>query len=352
MITCSFIGHKKIYDGLLYEKLLRTVNRIVQQDDEIDFLFSRNGAFYNLCLKAALHVKQRYPQKKITLTLVINESKSKTLIEPLRQGNTYIPLCVVDKIIAVSVQTQASNADNITDCKKIDYWIIQQSTHLISYIYPAFHYNTENQLYMYAQNRNLTILDITTAATARKIAKNINIALEPEKNVYQEDAQEQIPSPICGIFALGAAAEGSLASFEKAVSFLVDTYHVYHFYIAFEYCFSPYMNVLQKLAKMYKLHFTAITRYEPMPNEQWISLSAQFCPPCHSVKNIDTQVKRIEAKKSRTIKAIIDQSDFCICNLSGHPIEENLRRYIAKAKTAVSLDISKKHTEIQSAVIE
>ena len=62
MVTCSFLGHSRIYDVGLYSGILKAVGRVVKQDAEIEFLFDRQTQFHSLCLCAVLETRQRNPE--------------------------------------------------------------------------------------------------------------------------------------------------------------------------------------------------------------------------------------------------------------------------------------------------
>ena len=71
MFVCTFLGHKEVYDKDIYEKLARAVYGLVEEHDEAEFLFYNQGTFYDLCLAAVLEARQRFPQKRISITWVV-----------------------------------------------------------------------------------------------------------------------------------------------------------------------------------------------------------------------------------------------------------------------------------------
>lgn len=126
--------------------------------------------------------------------------------------------------------------------------------------------------------------------------------------------------------------------------FLMDRYDIAQFNVASEYCHSRYMNVLQRLLESYpnrKIQITAITRYPDMPKEEWEHAASRFIPPCDTVQNIDPHTRNVYAKILRMTKAMMDQSDFCICSLSQDTFSDSIKKYMSKVKGTKVFDLSK-----------
>ena len=150
---------------------------------------------------------------------------------------------------------------------------------------------------------------------------------------------EKPPEPAaCSIFSLGPLTCTSMLRLEEKAAFLIETHHIRRFYLVDSYCQNGYGTVLEHLAKKAELELVGVTCYSGVPAEWHEQKSRELVPPCHRVENIDTGTKVVRAKYLRRIKAMIDRSDFCICNLSGNPLAPNIQTYAAK-KNRVLLDI-------------
>lgn len=164
MATCTFLGHKEVHDKDIYEKLARAVYGLVEEHDEAEFLFYNQGTFYDLCLAAVLEARQRFPQKRISITWVVPAEERERFAADLAGGRGNLPPCVADRVAA----PPPVSGSPVTAHKKIERWTIQQSTHLISYLYFAF-CAPENRQYFYARAAGLTVLDMTSPETAARI---------------------------------------------------------------------------------------------------------------------------------------------------------------------------------------
>lgn len=186
-------------------------------------------------------------------------------------------------------------------------------------------------------------------STVRNISKCACRNLKRSTAVRLQHMLRQTSQPpvVCSIFAMGTATCETLSSFEQAALFLIKTYYVTQFHVASEYCYSEYMSVLNRISQSYphrNIQITAITHYPEITTDDWRNISSRFIPPCHSVKNINTHAKRIRAKVLRTTKAMIEQSDFCICNLFQDSLAENIKKHLSKVKGTKVFDISKTFT--------
>ena len=262
MAICTFLGHRDIYEKGLYTRLSEVMREIVLQNKEVEFLFCSSGPFYDLCLAAALEVKQRFPEKSITITWVVNADERELFVKNLTQYEARIPTCMIDKVISPSLPTSLSEPDCIVAHKRVMRWAIQQSTHLISYLYFAF-CETENRQYTYAHHRGLTILDVACKDTASYISQRVNALPERQQLITKKVAQEQPQKDIGQLLGITTSA------------------------------------VRQELKQA-----------------------------CRSLR--------------AAAKAMIDQSDFCICNLCENPLAGSIKRHISKTKGAKLLDISQK----------
>jgi len=388
MAICSFIGHNDVYETDVYQKLLQAAGRIARNNDELEFLlyYYEYGQFMRLCLCAALEIKWRYPQKDISITFVVTEEAKEEIKEQLTQGNAFVPSCVVDKVISPPIPAPANEKKHSIAHKKIERWIMEQSTHIISYHYAGFHEADTNRQYQFAKNSGAVVVDIASPETSAHIAENIDALPEREKLIMEKinsgrtlkevggllgisgSAVQQIvkhagrslrdmarkelkkslmetpqPPAACSIFHLGPVNYETLTTFEKTVSFLISSYGVKVFHVEQGYCHSGYMSVLKKLAESRQIIITAFTHYPELSEEDMKNITLRYCPPCHALENIPTQSRSYRAKVFKVMRELIERSGYCICNLSGNTLEKSIVRHIGKVKGRAVFDISKKY---------
>lgn len=150
MVVCSFFGHYGIYDTDLADKLQKTVNKIVDADDIIEFWLHPDGDFFRLCLLAVLQVKG-IPGKAITVTFVYRDGQwdGKN-----RSG-------VVDQITVLP--------DKYT--KHIQRWMAQHSTHMVSYWYEDAKDMEWRDYKSVVRNPKLNVQDVTNEKTRNAISR-------------------------------------------------------------------------------------------------------------------------------------------------------------------------------------
>lgn len=379
MPVCTFISGYFIYEKYLYGTLLKTLSHIVKQYDDIEFIFYNLSDFGTLCFSAALQIKQFNPNKKITLTKVVNEIKTSCY--------TYDdPDFLFDKHIAAPKFSKPKReSDHTTIAKKIERWIIEHSDIAICYLYPNF-FPTEMSFYQYAKKKGLAIWDITCAETKQFISESIKTLPEkkqmllqrlkegmPKKDIMQ--LMETTPSALnasikyighmlsrkaltlyrndlksfgtCCVVALGKETPQNIINFKLLVRFLTRSpLHVREFRVDAAYYYSRYMNVLTNLRNdIYDdIKIIIVTHYNSLTEEDWNIIKKQY-HGIYSVENYDTQAKPLYARSLRAIKTMLSKSDFCICNLE-HPLANSISKHALKTKTTL-LNICKKEAEVK-----
>ena len=375
MAVCSFMGHINLYDWGLEEKLRKAVAQLVRGQEEVEFLFPPGaGAFHDLCAAAALEAKQRHPDKKITLTLVVRaeEREKYTADEP--EEEAAVLACMADRVISPPDGTRQS----------AQRWTVERSTHFISYFYAGLHV-PEARYARLARSRGLTVTDLTDPETAAFIARRADGLEEDARRLLRgigggrtlkELAQEAgvcVPTvrrriqracgtlrrqaeqrrldmapadagtpAVCGVFALGRVTDRRLYVLEQTALYLVRRYHVTRFEVAEEYCHSGYMQILRSISEVYRdVRIVGITRYPEPTQEAWRLIVSDFVPPCHEVENFDPGVRRVGAKMLRLMKFIIKRSDFCLCALADNAFAESICRTAAKCGGVKLLDMSR-----------
>lgn len=158
----------------------------------------------------------------------------------------------------------------------------------------------------------------------------------------QKLAGNSFPSLVCSIFSLGTITPEAVISFSQAVRLLVDVYSVQNFFITLESCYPEYLEVLKEFQNAYskKLKITLITHYPPETNLTH-SIFFGIFPPCNHIENIDTKAKKLRTQNIRVIKALMNRSDFCICNLDKTIFTDTIKRYAREAKQIEILDVSR-----------
>lgn len=71
MTTCTFSGHREVYQSAIEEKLNAEIEKLLQSDNEFLFLTGGMGKFDAMAAGAVRAAKRRHPEKSIILALVL-----------------------------------------------------------------------------------------------------------------------------------------------------------------------------------------------------------------------------------------------------------------------------------------
>lgn len=376
MAVCSFLGHQiYVYDRDILLRLVDATEKVVQENDKVDFLLSLKPAYSlsGVFLRTSLEMKIHYPSK-VTITVLLDDQEEYETYKL----QTHIPHCMVDRVVIVP--------DSVSQTRR---WMIQQSTHLISYLYERFCEVENWELFYAKKQRGLQVIDITSEKTAQMIEEAIHTLSERERLIFQKleegcslkeigrllglvgservrqirvDAAKKIRSsifssafpvfsrkrgkpPVCSIFALG---EGNSdipyqtgLSFEYTIEYLHDKFGITHFKITEEYSNSTFMYILQRFKKrIHKDIQITLVMAGGLDSEPSDTLSF------NCVENIDTTFSR-GGPELEVIQSLMKQSDFCICNLAVSALANDIRKYAAQIAGLILLDIGEQRALTQ-----
>lgn len=379
MAVCSFLGHQyHIYDRDIMLRLAAAAEKVVRENDTVDFLLllSPGLSLSASYLKTSLEMRTRYPAK-VTVTILL---RSQEEYEKFKLQK-YVPPCMVDRVVVAPPSGSKEGSDTLESLSR---WIIQQSTHLISYLYERFYETANWELYYARKQPGLQVIDITSEETAQRIEDVIRTMPERTQLIFQkldegctlkdigrllglvgservrqirtkasnEMSREVIAggaSPtvkkdrkpaVCGIFALGDSSpdlsyQTGLA-FEYTIEYLKDRFGITQFKIAAEYGSSMFLYILQRLQKrgdMASVQITLVTTgdLDPEPTE---------APAGHRLENIDTTLSQ-DNPALEVIRHLLKQTDFCICNLTVSSLADDIRKYASQTAGVILLDIGK-----------
>lgn len=375
MAICSFLGGE-IFDTGLDAKIEMAVNQIVEDNETIVFLLDCHGGFYSKCILAALRAKARQPQK-VTITLVLN----KPYTSYMQHQDDGIPSCMIDKVI---IPTDAQRDGHIISRTKQLHWVLQKSTHLISYMYKPFLESNRKFLDFAEELPSLKIMDMTNPKTEQTIIDNYSLLTEKQQIVFQGLASRQLHSDVaatlnvsksrisqihtdgrrtlhnqmssryyrvlkklrprkeytCGVFIAGKVTYETLKRFENIAYYLIKRYDVKKFYIHHTLINSAFVYVLTNLHP--PLHITAVTNDSVCSENQ--DISADFCPPFNAIECAGG----VEHRSNHSLGIIadmIEQSDFCICDLSTTTLSDEIKKCASRGKGTVILDTSRTYPE-------
>ena len=173
MAVCSFIGHRDVYDVDMISRMQAAIDQLTAENETIEFLVYPDWIFSYIFLLAAMRARTKYPQK-VTITLVSRHTTEQMNSEELPY------FYISDRLVIPDIQ--AIEDDPPLERKRVLRWIIQKSTHMISYFYDKL-YEPERRL---AIGPKVLEISLTTAETETAILKAALLMKEKEQIVYQK----------------------------------------------------------------------------------------------------------------------------------------------------------------------
>ena len=391
MAVCAFLGHEDVYDPDIETRLQAAVDRIAAENETVEFLLNYEGRFFYYCLLAVLRARTRHPQT-VTITVAYRKAYYEHYIKG-REGSVLHD--IVDKITAFDTETK--NVSYIVFQRKMLQWLIHQSTHLIMYVYEKFR-EKENQALDCVRAKaiagSLTVIDISAHETEQAIMDSVPLLTEQEQTAFhktnegctlkeigkilgisgertrhilhhgcrtimnhlrqscyqiQKEKRDQKPR-ICGIFSLEKPTFESLVQFESIIQFLASMYNVKHFCVEHRLTHSGYIYpLICQNSSLRSIHVTAVTN-EGLLNKNELTpdnMIPYFCPPCNAVKCVNSAEPGDNDGVLTVLTDIMDNCDFCICDLSTTPNAEVIENYSRLLGGPILFDIRKNDVGIK-----
>lgn len=380
MAVCSFIGHRDVYDVDIESRVQPVIDRLVDSQEAVELFIYPQGDFSYVFLLAALRARVKCPQK-VTVTLV---SYHGAMGQMDQQELVYS--YVSDKVILLNMQDVRGDG-SILQRRKMLQWIVQNSTHLISYCYDALF---DIAVQPVEDRETLEVINLAVPETEKAIPKATALMTEKEKSIYQKviggctlkeageaigmgsgrarqimqhgcrtlrtdlrwqcgralAAARQKQGPrTCGLFALGEVTYQSLVRFRRMMELLISAYDAHSVYVEQPLISSGFLYVLAEPASLrfisrWKVHITALVGAAKTDGDL-DAIKTSSCPPCDAVGYVSRADSGGNTSDFNVIADMIERMDFCICNLSVTPHAEKIKQYAARTKRAVLLDIGR-----------
>lgn len=137
----------------------------------------------------------------------------------------------------------------------------------------------------------------------------------------------------CGVLSLRTTDEiapALLDAFSQIVQFLILRLHVTHFLVEQTQCFTVFGQHLCGIAQTFpEVEVTAVTHYPDLEPTAWQQVRASYWPQFQRVQNLPPNTRSIRAQHLRTGKAIVDRSDYLICELGRSTgIAPHIEKYV------------------------
>lgn len=129
MITCTFSGHREVYQSGIEARLDAEIEKLLQMDNEFRFLAGGMGQFDGMGAGAIRAAKRRHPEKRITMTLVL-PYMSNWLNEDKEYCQFYYDQIIIPEELDTAHYKAAIQLRNR--------WMVDRTDIVIAYIYRDF----------------------------------------------------------------------------------------------------------------------------------------------------------------------------------------------------------------------
>lgn len=149
MTVCTFAGHREVFQVNISDKLDAAICKIIETDNSFHFLVGGMGNFDGLCASAVRRAKKKYPEKQISLELVLPY-----LTQELNENKSYYEASYDDVIVPIEL----AGVHYKSAITKRNRWMVEKSSWLIAFVYRDF--GGAFTTLRYAEKKGLQIINL------------------------------------------------------------------------------------------------------------------------------------------------------------------------------------------------
>lgn len=129
MTTCTFAGHREVYQPAIEARLDAEIEKLLQTDNEFLFLTGGMGKFDSMASSAVRAAKHHHSEKHIILALVLPYMSNR-----LNTDKEYYRLDY-DQII---IPEEADKVYYKAAIQRRNHWMVDRADTVIAYVYRSF----------------------------------------------------------------------------------------------------------------------------------------------------------------------------------------------------------------------
>ena len=149
MTVCTFAGHREVYQANIADKLDEAISRIIKNDDCFRFLVGGMGDFDGMCSSAVRRAKRNYPNKQISLELILPY-----LTQELNENKSYYEISYDDVVVPIEL----AGVHYKSVITKRNRWMVDKSDWMIAFVYRDF--GGAYTSLRYAEKKGLQIINL------------------------------------------------------------------------------------------------------------------------------------------------------------------------------------------------
>lgn len=149
MTVCTFAGHREVYQANIADKLDEAISRILKNDNCFRFLVGGIGDFDGMCSSAVRRAKRNYPNKQISLELILPY-----LTQELNENKSYYEISYDDVVVPIEL----AGVHYKSAITKRNRWMVEKSDWMIAFVYRDF--GGAYTSLRYAEKKGLQIINL------------------------------------------------------------------------------------------------------------------------------------------------------------------------------------------------
>ncbi len=130
MITCTFAGHREVFQSNIPKRLDEALSKIITTDEnEYCFLVGGMGEFDGMCSSAVRRAKKKYASCRISLELVLPYFSQELNTNKEYYEQSYDNVLIPSELAGVHYKSVIT---------KLNHWMVDESEYVICYVYRNF----------------------------------------------------------------------------------------------------------------------------------------------------------------------------------------------------------------------
>jgi len=129
MTVCTFAGHREVYQSMIDEKIEKTIEELLQTDNEFIFFTGGIGEFDSKCASAVRAAKLKFPNLKISLALVLPYMSNRLNTDKAYYEYYYDEIVIPSELCGVHYKAAIQRRNR---------WLVDRADYIIAYIYREF----------------------------------------------------------------------------------------------------------------------------------------------------------------------------------------------------------------------
>ena len=149
MTSCTFAGHREVYQAKIDEAIENAIDSLLQTDNEFVFYTGGMGDFDNKCASAVRAAKRKYPDKEIRLALVLPYMSNRLNTDKDYYQYYYDEIIIPTELAGVHYKSAITMRNR---------WLVDRVDCLIAYVYRDFGGALETV--KYARKHGKTVINL------------------------------------------------------------------------------------------------------------------------------------------------------------------------------------------------